>query len=372
VESALTTSAAETLAREIRAAADASSTEQELLIKVENALSPVLDELEIPKHPQYEKTLLEGRADSVYGSVTIEYESPGKLATGPGRAESFRQCRQYLREQAEIASPGSPEEALPKLAAVSLDGYQIAFVLWRRGVEDDQGELPEIFARRSQLTLETEEGLLGRFEEIGPVDVTPDSITDLLLYLRALSRRPLEADALAEEFGPSADTSREVVNALNATLRDEVSPRTAMLYEEWLRLFGAIYGEPSKVKKRAISELAEAYDLPDDDIGRMLFAVHTYFALIMKLLALELVALQGGAVIEPFVAGLSAISDDDFASWSWRPEVRFGLAESRTSLKVTSWAGTSTSGLPNSVERSGASAANFRLSSRPRRPYVPI
>ena len=309
-----TETAAEALSDAIRAAGDTSATEQELLIKVEAALSPVLDSLDIPKHPQYEKTLLQGRADSVYGSVTIEYEAPGKLATAPGRAETFAQCRRYLREQAEIASPGAPEDALPKLAAVTLDGHQIGFVLWRRSDGEADGDLPDISARRSQLTLETEEGILGQFEEIGPTEVTPDSITDFLLYLRALSRRPLEAESLAEEFGPSAATAREAVGALAGALRGDTCARTRMLYEEWLRLFGAVYGEPSKVKKRAIAELATAYALEDDDIGRMLFAVHTYFALIMKLLALELVALQGGSVVEPFVTGLSGATDQDFES----------------------------------------------------------
>lgn len=89
-------------------------------------------------------------ADSVYGSVTIEYESPGKLATGPGRAESFGQCRQYMREQAEIASPGSPEEALPTLAAVALDGFEIGFVLWRGG-DGEEGTLPDTSMRHGFL-----------------------------------------------------------------------------------------------------------------------------------------------------------------------------------------------------------------------------
>src|SRR3954470_14867481 len=44
----------------------------------------------------------------------------------------------------------------------------------------------------------------------------------------------------------------------------------------------------------------------------MLFAVHTYFALIMKILAVELVALQSGAIIDPLVAGLAQLDEDEF------------------------------------------------------------
>ena len=248
----------------------------------------------------------------MYGSVTIEYESPGKLATKAGQDKTFRQCRQYMREQTEIAVPGHPEEALPKLVAVTLDGEQIGFVQWRATAEAAAGSLPDLSSHQSQMTLEVEEGIAGGFQEFGPTPVTADSITDLLLYLRALSRRPLEASALAEEFGPSGDSAREVIGALDRSLREGVSSRTAVLYEEWLRLFGAIYGERSKIKGKAVADLSKAYGLPDADVGRMLFAVHTYFALIMKILAVELVALQAGFVIDPFVAGLSSLPDDEF------------------------------------------------------------
>jgi SAM-dependent methyltransferase len=302
---------AEGLAETILRAGRESLTEQALVVAVETALGPVLDQLGIPKHAQYEKTLLEGRADAVYGSVIIEYESPGKLATTPGRTESYGQIRQYMREQAELRSPGAPEEALPQLVGVVLDGHQIGFVLWRGGAEPD-ADILELQANVPQLTLETEERLAGRFQQLGPFAVSPESIVDLLRFLRALSRRPLEAVALAEEFGPNANTARRVVRALNAAVKAPDSPRTGTLHREWLRHFGAVYGESGKVKRSAVTHLARTYDVADDDVGRMLFSVHTYFALIMKILAIELVALQSGAIIDPLIAGLADLTDAEF------------------------------------------------------------
>lgn len=300
------------LADAIRAAGDASANEQELLIAVEAALKPVLDTLEIPSHPEYERTFLQGRADAVYGWLIIEYESPGKLATVAGRDEAFRQCRHYMRQRAEEASPGSPEEALPKLLGVALDGQQIGFVRWRQHA-GDADELPDLSRHRAQLSLEVEEGLLGGFEEVGPIAVTRDSVTDFLLYLRALSRRPLEAVALADEFGPNGETAKHMVAVLHELLVGSASPHTKMLHDEWLRLFGAIYGEPSKGKTKGARVLASAYEV-EGELSEVLFAVHTYFALIMKILAVELVALQQGAVIDPMVAGLSALEEDEFKS----------------------------------------------------------
>jgi SAM-dependent methyltransferase len=304
-------SVASELADAIRAAAVSSANETELSMAVEKALAPVLAALGIPSHPEYERSFIEGRADAVYGWLIIEYERPGKLATVKGRNEAFGQCRHYMAQRAEEVSPGEREKALPKLVGVALDGDQIGFVRWRAvGQEDDT--LPDLSRHRAQLTIETEAGLVGGFEEHGPFEVTADSITDFLLYLRALSRRPLEAKALADEFGPDGDTAGEVVNALYSALLKSESAHTAMLYGEWLRLFGAIYGEPSKGKTAGTKALAKAYGLSGSELGRMLFAVHTYFALVMKILAVELVALQKGAVLDPLVSGLSALPDGQF------------------------------------------------------------
>jgi hypothetical protein len=84
------------LAEAILATGKQAANEQELVIAVESALKPVLDELGIQSKPEYERVFLEGRADAVYGWLIMEYEAPGKLATAPGRAEAFGQCRHYM------------------------------------------------------------------------------------------------------------------------------------------------------------------------------------------------------------------------------------------------------------------------------------
>lgn len=326
MSSEITQSVANDLAEKIKQAGQNSATEQDVIVAVSSALKPVLQELGIPAGARYEQSLLEGRADAVYGSVIIEYEAPGKLHTKPGRDEAFGQARQYMRAQAELRSPGAPEEALPKLVGVVLDGHQIGFVLWRADLESDA----ELFVQRTsdpQLSLDTEAEVAGRYQQLGPFPVSGESITDLLRFLRALSRRPLEAAALADEFGPEADTARSVVAALDEALKSPSSQRTAMLYDEWSRLFGAIYGDKGNVKRAAVKALASVYGIDDDDVGRMLFAVHTYFALIMKILAVELVALQSGAIIEPLVAGLASLEDDAF-------ERRFADLESGAAFRA--------------------------------------
>ena len=173
----ITEAISEELAAKVQSAAAAATTEQDLVFAVESALGPVLDQLGISSRAEYEKTLLAGRADSVYGSVIIEYEAPGKLSTGPGREEAFGQARQYAREQAEIRSPGAPEDALPKIVGVVLDGQQIGFVVWRPGAEPAV-DLFEMRSEAPQLSLDVEEEIAGRFQQLGPFPVSAASITD--------------------------------------------------------------------------------------------------------------------------------------------------------------------------------------------------
>ena len=71
----ITQSVALELAESIKRAGRESTTEQALVIAVSTALDPVLADLGIPKRVEYEKTLLGGRADAVYGSVIVEYSS---------------------------------------------------------------------------------------------------------------------------------------------------------------------------------------------------------------------------------------------------------------------------------------------------------
>ena len=243
-----------------------------------------------------------------------------------------------------------------------LDGQQIGFVLWRLGGEPN-AEIFEMRSSESQLSLEPELELVGRFQELGPFPVSADSVTDLLRFLRALSRRPLEAAALAEEFGPQADTAREVVRALDATLKAPASTRTTTVYTEWLRLFGAIYGDKSKVTRAASKARVNVWRRGRRRRPHALRGAHD-FALIMKILATELVALQSGAVIDPLVAGLSHLDDTafehrlrelesgaafrargienflegDFLGWyvdEWTPELRAAIRDLRGGSETT-------------------------------------
>lgn len=285
-----------------------SKSEEDVKIGIEMALRPALDVLGIGTTGRYEVTLLNGAADAIYGHVVIEYEKPGKIRSKAGLEETSAQLRQYLYSIAQEESPRTPEDALRRMIGISIDGSSILFCQYRTATADI-GRLPG-----TQISLLPTEHLVEGFDVRGPHPVTPESVALMLSCLRAMSRPPLNAHALTSEFGPDGDIARSVVPVLYEAVQNSQSDQVQMFFNEWKRLFGIVYGEDLRHTTKRAKEVGALYGLSTEepDLLRLLFAIHTYFALLMKLIAVELVALQRGALVEPFVRGLPALPDGPF------------------------------------------------------------
>jgi hypothetical protein len=125
----------------------------------------------------------------------------------------------------------------------------------------------------------------------------------MLTHLRALSRRLLTAQDLADVFGPENELAREAVGAFCDAIENWTKgPRAGVLFKEWQRLFGIVYGEhftgnPAKPAQT----LAKVYRLGGEaDFQRLLFSVHTYFVFLMKLIAAELLSLSENSIKSSF------------------------------------------------------------------------
>ena len=84
----------------------------------------------------------------------------------------------------------------------------------------------------------------------------------------------------------------------------------ATFFAEWERIFGIVYGEELGKAEKDAPELAALYRaVSGAELKPLFFAVHTYYALLMKFLAVELASLQGGALVGSFVAPLPAMTE---------------------------------------------------------------
>ncbi|MGH9670593.1 MAG: N-6 DNA methylase, partial [Terriglobales bacterium] len=282
------------------------SSELELQIEIEKLLDPFLQQLPSMPHRFGHATKLGGIKDALHGNLIIEYERAGKLAKRAGLEEAIGQLKQYLLEEAEHHGRGATD-ALRQMVGVGLDGRYILFVRYR-GRETPATVLKRL---KPQLTF-FPEAELQEFSVDGPYPVSTESIDLFLGYLQSLARYRLTPEALAEVFGPKSEVARSVVGIFYHKLQHTKNRRVQTFFAEWQRIFGIVYGQElgkAEAESRALGKQFGVSTVPK--LKEFLFAVHTYFALLMKLLAAELMTMQRGSMLESFIRPLAAASPDE-------------------------------------------------------------
>ncbi|RZN40535.1 MAG: class I SAM-dependent DNA methyltransferase [Methanophagales archaeon ANME-1-THS] len=235
--------------------------EEELKIKVEGLIQEIIakffPEGEEPEVAYEHRTTISGkRKDALYGTVIIEYKAPRRLDTGNEFVKAKEQVVEYIKEEAEGAA-----ENFGKFFGVILDGYKISFVKFRRN---------EWVANE-------------------PTEVSEESVYRLLEAIISLRRKAIDADFLLADFGPESETSEKVISILCAALEKSTSSRTSMLFKDWRRVFSQVCAySPSKLEG-----LVEHYGVAKGksvDVEMLMYAVHTYYTLVMKLLTSEVIS----------------------------------------------------------------------------------
>lgn len=255
----------------ITSAARGASTEEDLRINTEHILKNVLARLGIANYASYEfptggkGTVVEGRIDALYGRVVIEYERPGTFVNPAGFNHAKEQVIGYIKQLAPSV------EAWQKYFGVVLDGYQIGFVRFRRTWQSE-----------------------------GPYPVNERTILTFLEALRGLRRWALRVESLNKHLGAGSQIAETLVKVLYETLiKSKEHRRVKVLFNDWKRVFGQVCGYSSE----KIKGLEKAYGLSEDDIDYegLLFAVHTYYALLMKLLAVEVAVSSGDSYLQSYL-----------------------------------------------------------------------
>jgi len=136
-------------------------------------------------------------------------------------------------------------ELYPKYFGIVLDGYQIGFVRFRRA-----------------------------WDIQGPFTVNKQTVLKLLEAIRGLRRKPLKADLLNKDLVPESLVAKVVVGAFYRKLKAGMTPRVEMLKKDQI------------------------------DYEALLFSVHTYFGLVMKLLAAEVAVSLGGSYLQSYIKKL--------------------------------------------------------------------
>ncbi len=249
------------IARDIRVAAERSSNEADLVTEVERILERFAKSFDVALHLERERTLVNGRADAVYNRLVIEYEPPGSLRkfkdAVPNR-HAIEQVHNYMDGLERL-----DRHRKERLAGVVLDGSYFIFVRHREG----------------------------RWHEDDPVPVSAHSVETFLRYLLSLSTElALTPENLVRDFGENTIVSRLAVPALYEALQTNKSPKVRVLFEQWQHLFSEICGYEEGSQRLDVSGLAKSYGVKDPDSSalRLFFAIHSYYALFIKLLAVQI------------------------------------------------------------------------------------
>ncbi len=251
------------VADQIRQAADWAESEEDLRIEVEKALEQLKREAGIDLRGRHEVTLGTGRPDSVYDCVIIEYKRPGKLAgsrDAAGNKQVLRQLKRRFQDaKRELGRP------LNTMLGVAVDGCYFIFLRYRDDKWTDQE----------------------------PVPVDKYSCERFLWALFNLGQagRPFRAEYLAGDFGAESPLAEKGIRAFYATISETDDPKAQVFFRQWEMLFGEVCGYDLSSLSSKVIKLAQFYGA-----GRrprpaaLLFALHTYYAIFMKLLANEITA----------------------------------------------------------------------------------
>jgi len=257
--------AAKTLAEQTLAAAARATNEAEFRIPFQAAIAEAARTIGAPIDPRDEFRLIEGRADTVYNRLVIEYERPGFLSVKKNTTNN-----QHAVQQAKDYIGGlhrRERHTMERYAGVVCDGCFFIFCRFR----DDQWHVEP------------------------PVPVDLYSCERFLHYLAALQTElATTPENLLRDFGENTTSSRTCVAAFYKILTTSPSPKIDALYRQWARTFSEICGYEPESPKLDVDALAKLYSVragARDKLRpfKLFFAIHSYYATFIKLLAVQIV-----------------------------------------------------------------------------------
>lgn len=263
----------------IKKVATDSDSEEDLRIGVEVLLKEFFKKLGVTYTPKYERGkkfgILSGRADALWGNVVIEYEKPKKFLAKAGQSEAIEQLKKYL----EDLSKGNIDRLI-SFYGVALDGFHILFLRYSK-------------SKKNWVLTDL-------------LEVNNESILQFIEILRGLIRKPLTPEVLSKDFGIENVISKKAISTLYNKLLNLKNERAEMLFIEWSRLFKQIYGYDFSRVEKHIHELIKLLSLQKakPNLDKLFFAVHTYYAFVVKLLAAEVAVTLTRGFIRSFVERL--------------------------------------------------------------------
>jgi len=277
------------VARRLRATAGTGGTEADFRREAARILddASVAVGLTITSRDEYH--VARGNVDSLYNRLVLEYKRPGVLRptnTSPANRRAIDQVKRYI----EDVGVRDRREA-HRLAGAVTDGLHLIFV---RRVGEGWSE-----------------------DEAMPVNTPSVELLLRLLFSLAVGAA-LIPENLVEDFGPRHLRAKTAVRAIYRGLSSTKSPLVPRLFEQWRTFFSEAtdYREwaeriESKPEFREfVGSLWTKEEIRHLDPAQVFFVLHTYYALLIKLVASMAVARFANGATSP-LTDLAGRDGDD-------------------------------------------------------------
>ncbi len=239
--------------------------------------------------PRDEFAVASGRVDSLYNRLVLEYKKPGILAANKSNranAAVVQQVKDYIRDVAK-----REKREANRLAGVATDGFYYIFI---RQVG----------------------------EGWSVDDPLPVNAASTELFLRLLfslcTGAALVPENLVEDFGPRTLRAQRAVRALYQALESNKDPLVGKLFEQWKLFYSeatdyANWAESIESKKEFRTFIrGMGIDARKADAATVFYALHTYYALLIKLVAwLAAARFASGEASPKTLKQLAGMSGDD-------------------------------------------------------------
>jgi SAM-dependent methyltransferase len=239
--------------------------EAEFRQPIDQLLAEFCEKAELNPLAHAEYTLATGRADAVFNRLVIEYERPGTLSEKPNDRQTRRAVEQVKHYIQGIAHRHRQE--MNRIAGVVFDGHYLIFVRYREG----------------------------NFAVEPPMPVSTESLERFLRWLASTaSGIALTAENLKLDFSIEQLRTQNILRALMRGLQQSLSAQNGMvpnLFRQWQTFFSQSidYSEAFGGRKlEPLQKWARKAGLSiqtAEEAERFFFVLHTYFALLAKLLA---------------------------------------------------------------------------------------
>lgn len=223
-----------------------------------------------------ERKTAAGKFDTRYGGVIVEYEY--RMTTETHRNQAARQALDYLG--AERARLG--DDAV--LTAVVCDENQWGFLV-------------------------SDEAIVGQLSLFSTVPSSPsghfvwykNSVAACRRFLELVGsnrKAPVSGAALVQALGQGSATARRLISLLvEAVINRTRDDKIDTLYLEWRRALDVAYGNLDDSEGDIVEAVIQEFQLTQTGTaGDFLFAIHTYFALVCRLIALEILSISTGDI----------------------------------------------------------------------------